>query len=110
MLPPPHLTTWLSTINLRFNVIKRLRNLYRRALSTELGVVGDEILQVQDTVEALIERFDRLQARIGMRQMRQERAAAPQMGDPLEERLRRAAANEDVPRGKSNGELWPDVE
>lgn len=88
-------------------MIKRLRNLYRRALNTELGVVGDEILRMQDQVEAVIERFDRLQARIGMRQMRQERAAPLGGADPLEVQLRAAAASQGNPRG--NGEHWPEV-
>lgn len=89
-------------------MLKRLRNLYRRTLATELGVVGDEILALQDSLESLIDRFDRLQSRIGMRQMRQERAAAPGGGEPLEMQLRRAAANQGNPRG--NGERWPEQE
>jgi hypothetical protein len=87
-------------------MLKRLRNVYRRALSTELGVVGDEILAVQDTVEALIERFERLQARIGMRELRRERAAPSGGADPLLGQLRAVASVQRDPRG---GEQWPEA-
>lgn len=88
-------------------MLKRLRNLYRSALSNELGVVGDEILAVQDTVEALIERFERLQARIGMRELRRERASGKGDADPLVAQLRSAQSLHAVPRGGE--QQWPEA-
>lgn len=77
-------------------------------LHRELGVVGDELVAVQDTLETLIERYERLRARIGMKELRSERAAAKDGTDPLEDRLRAAVASVGNPRG-NGGDRWPDA-
>lgn len=89
-------------------MLRRLKNLYRSALSTELGGVGDEILRLQDQLEALIERYDRLQARIGMRQMRQDRSGA-HGEDQLMQQLRDAAATRQRPLQPTEAG-WPELE
>jgi len=62
-------------------------------LNTELGVLGDELQTAQDLVEELIERYERMRARLGMRELRSERAAAKDGEDPLEAKLRLAASS-----------------
>lgn len=65
-------------------------------------------MAVQDTLETLIERYERLRARIGMRELRSERADVRGGVDPLEAKLRAAAAAEGIPRG-NGGDRWPDA-
>jgi len=89
-------------------VTSLVRRLYRRVLNRELEVVGDELTAVQDTLETLIERYERLRARIGMKELRAERAAGKEGLDPLELRLRAAAGTVANPR-RGNGDDWPDA-
>lgn len=64
-------------------MIGALKRLYRNTLDRELGVVGEEIAALTDQLDALTERFQRLQARAGMKAIRDERFATsrPQMTD-----------------------------
>lgn len=67
-----------------------IRKLYRNALSKELGVVGDEIQQVAERLDALIERYERLRARIGMKELREQRGNKDVVDDDVVAELRAA--------------------
>lgn len=83
------------------------RNAYRKLLDTELGVLGEEIAEAQDQLDALAERFGRLQAKVGMRQLRSERKGE---ADPLVEELRLAVAARGRPAKPNGGEQWPETD
>lgn len=84
--------------------------MYGRLLDTEVGVLGDELVKAQDQLDALTDRFAKLQARVGMRDLRASRKGAGQNDDALIEELRAAAAARGKPAKSNGGEHWPEIE
>lgn len=83
-----------------------LRRMYRKALDTELGGVGDEIVELTDRLDALLKRYHALQVRIGMRTLRSSRREAGD--DDLEQVLRNEMAKE--PKRAPTPGGWPEIE
>lgn len=91
-----------------------IRKLYRNALSKELGVVGDEIQQVAERLDALIERYERLRARIGMKELREQRGNKDVVDDDVVAELRAAMMKKNgsglVAGPSGHNDRWPEQE
>ncbi len=87
-------------------VANLIRRMYRKLLDTELGGVGDELTQAQDQLDALTERFHRLQARVSMKDLRKERAARGETDDGLVDELKLALQK----KGNGAKSEWPELE